>query len=830
MKQHAPPFFLLPMFLSVCFLHGCHSSSKFNSADRDQPFNAGWRFVSDSLPSSKVGLPGAEQSAFYDSGWLKVDLPHDWSITGKNLPDQTGPFSKNSPGNTATGYTLGGTGWYRKHFTLDKQDEGKIAVLRFDGVYMEAEVWVNGTKAASHTYGYTPFWLDITPLLNIPGKDNVIAVKVKNNGRNSRWYSGSGIYRNVYLTLTQPVHVAVWGAHITTSQVSAVSANTTVDVTIRNDSKNNADTRIITKITGPGKENAGSIETSTAALAENSIIVHQPIVIKNPVLWSVTRPNLYTAEITVMANGKISDQYRQTFGIRTIEVSSQKGFLLNGEALELKGGCMHHDNGLLGSAAFDRAEERRVEIMKANGFNAIRTSHNPPSEAFLNACDRMGMIIIDEAFDMWEKFKNPQDYHRYFREWWKKDVEAMILRDRNHPCVVFWSIGNEIPERGDTSGIRIAKSIISFIRELDTTRFFTNAICEFWDHAGTKWEATAPAFGLLTVGGYNYQWQRYETDHRQFPERIMMGTESVPMDAWENWQRVLKDPWVIGDFVWTGMDYLGETGIGHTQYLAPGEKDVFAMTWPWFNAWCGDIDITGCKKPQMLYKEVIWGNSKLELNVHAPVPEGKTEKISYWGWPDEYPTWNWKGNENKPLQISVYSSATSVRLELNGRIIGEKEISEATRLKTVFDVPYEPGELKAIALEKGKEIAVKTLKTTGEPAGIRLTADRNPIRADRNDLSYITIEIVDEFGQVVTDATLPVKLTLSGDGELAGTGNAGPRDMESVGNTLIKTYRGKALAIVRPFAKAGEITLKAEGKDLQEGIAKVRVSSPNAWP
>ena len=255
---------------------------------------------------------------------------------------------------------------------------------------------------------------------------------------------------------------------------------------------------------------------------------------------------------------------------------------MNGKPLELKGACLHHDNGLLGAAAFDRAEERRVEIMKANGFNAIRTSHNPPSEAFLDACDRLGMIVIDETFDMWEKPKNPQDYHRFFREWWQKDVEAMILRDRNHPSIAFWSIGNEVPERADTSGVRIANSMISFIRTLDTTRFFTNAICEFWDQPGRKWETTAPGFEPLTVGGYNYQWKKYEEDHKSFPQRIMMGTESIAMEAYENWQQVVNNPWVIGDFVWTGMDYLGETGIGHTQYLTSADKDVFAMTWPWY--------------------------------------------------------------------------------------------------------------------------------------------------------------------------------------------------------------------------------------------------------
>jgi beta-galactosidase len=820
-------FLIIPAM--VLQIAGCKTSSGFNTADRDRLFNSEWKFIRDSLP------PDAWQTAFQDSGWITVDLPHDWSISnlprlssgsralpGKNQTDQIGPFSKESPGKTATGYVLGGTGWYRKHFTLDKHDEGKTACLRFDGVYMETDVWVNGRHAGTHTYGYTPFWFDITPLLNPAGEENIIAVKVSNTGRNSRWYSGSGIFRNVVLTLTQPVHVAVWGVRVVTPVVTDVSAKIAVDVTIQNDGKRTGDIRIISKVLDQDKRIAGWVESTARINASDKITLHQPVDVEKPVLWSTTSPYLYTAEISVEVNGKITDQYNQPFGIRTIDVSAEKGLLLNGKPIKLKGGCLHHDNGLLGSAAIDRAEERRVEIMKANGFNAIRTSHNPPSEAFLNACDHLGMLVIDETFDMWERFKNPQDYHRFFREWWKKDVEAMIMRDRNHPSVVFWSIGNEISERADTSGIRIAKSLISFIRKLDSTRFFTNAICEFWDHPGTSWEVTTPAFELLTAGGYNYQWRRYESDHQKFPQRIMMGTESVPMEAFENWQMVIKNPWVIGDFVWTGMDYLGETGIGHTRYLTKETQDTFAMAWPWFNAWCGDVDITGNKKPQMLYRDVIWGNSRLEMNIHAPMPEGKTEKISYWGWYDEYPGWNWKGNEDKPLRVSVYSTGTSVRLELNSRVIGEKETSVATKLKATFDVPYEPGELRAVALENGREIAMKTLKTTGEPAEIRLTADRNPIRADRNDLTYITVEVVDEFGQVVTDAAVQVELTLKGNGELIGSGNACPYDMESFGNRVIKTYRGKALAIVRPFAKAGTIRMKASAGRLKDGVIEVK--------
>jgi beta-galactosidase len=819
---YTPIFAWLIMALIIT---GCKSDDHFVSTNRDHLFNEGWKFIRDSLPYRQAGITGAEQPGYDDTQWMTLDLPHDWSVSklpGEENQDQTGPFSKSSPGATATGYVMGGTAWYRKHFKLDKADAGKIVVLKFDGVYMESEVWVNGKPAGNHVYGYTPFWFDITALLNKTGKENVIAVKVNNTGRNSRWYSGSGIYRNVYLTITDPVHVSVWGVHVTASEITANAANVNLAVTVQHDADYAVDALIAVRILAPDATVTEVAEGTLKINARDKSVFRQKIILEKPVLWSVSSPGLYQAEVTVESGGKITDRFTQSFGIRSIEVTAEKGFLLNGEPLELKGGCMHHDNGLLGSAAFERAEERRVEIMKANGFNAIRTSHNPPSEAFLNACDHLGMLVIDETFDIWERPKNPQDYHRFFKTWWKKDVEAMIMRDRNHPSVICWSIGNEINERADTSGIRIAKSIISFIQQMDTTRPFTNAICEFWDNQGTPWDTTANAFELLTVGGYNYQYLRYESDHEKFPGRIMMGTESVPKDAFDNWQQVEKHAYVIGDFVWTGMDYLGETGIGHTQYFTEGQQDVFAMPWPWFNAWCGDIDIIGDKKPQMIYRDVIWGNSKLEINVHAPVPGGKTEKVSYWGWPDEYPNWNWSGNEDKPLQVSVYTKGTAVRLMLNGREIGYKEVSPGTKLTAIFDVPYEPGELKAVAYQNGEEIAVKVLKTTGVPAGIRIKADRNNIKADRNDLSYITIEIIDEFGQVVTDAARQVKLTLSGNGELIGSGNACPFDMKSFGKPVITTFHGKAMAIVRPYAKTGTIMLKAVGEGLKEGNIAIK--------
>jgi beta-galactosidase len=818
MKKNLPGMMLqLSALLALTVLLGCNRDAGL--ANRDRNFNDGWKFIRDSLS-------GAEAIEYDDSKWTQLDLPHDWSIAvlpGEESEGQIGPFSKLSPGNTATGYVIGGTAWYRKHFSLEKSDAGKIICLRFDGVYMETEVWVNGKNAGNHVYGYTPFYFDITSLLNKPGENNVIAVKVSNTGRNSRWYSGSGIYRNVFLTVTDPLHIPIWGVQITTPEVSESKAKALFNITVKNGLDLEKVATVKLKILSPGSLNKTDTLEEIKVPAHSQSVLKQEVTIDNPELWTPETPSIYQAIITVHIDGKMVDQYTQSFGIRSVEVSAVNGLLLNGKPLELKGGCMHHDNGLLGSAAFERAEERRVQIMKKNGFNAIRTSHNPPSEAFLNACDRLGMLVIDETFDIWERPKNPQDYHRFFAQRWKKDVESMILRDRNHPSVIIWSIGNEINERADTSGIRIAGSIIEHIKKFDDTRPFTNAICEFWDIPGKPWDATAGAFEMLTIGGYNYQYLRYESDHEKYPQRIMMGTESVPKDAYGNWEMVEKHPYVIGDFVWTGMDYLGETGIGHTQYMTKDQQDVFAMTWPWFNSWCGDIDLIGDKKPQMLYRDVIWNNSKLELNVHPPIPEGKFEQVSYWGWPDEYPHWNWNGYEDKIMRVSAYTKGTAVRLFLNGREIGIKEVSPDTKLTATFDLPYEPGELKAIAYENEKEIAEKIFKTTGVPTAIRLNADRDMLTEGRRDIAYITIEVVDEFGQVVTDAANTVNISVSGNGELIGSGNACPNDMKSMGKTTLNVFHGKALAIVRPLAGSGKITIQVTGKGLTEALHELVV-------
>jgi beta-galactosidase len=803
---------------AYCMVSSCNPEPE-GSLNRRNSFNEGWKF-------QRGDMAGAEKPEFDDSGWRALDLPHDWSI--EDLPEgidslQIGPFTRNSPGGTSTGFVIGETGWYRKSFRLPSSSKNKIAQLYFDGVYMNSEVWINGHYLGIHPYGYTPFYYDITPYLKKAGENNLLAVKVSNHGKNSRWYSGSGIYRNVDLIMTHPVHIPVWGRYITAVEVSSQKAVAAVSANIKNETAENQKISLVTKFTGVDGVTAGMSE-STAILTPGSLqLIEQMVEVKNPMLWSVDTPHLYQVVSEVFINGRSVDQVSQNFGFRTLEFSAEKGFLLNGTPMLLRGGCMHHDNGPLGSAAIGRAEERRVELMKSFGFNAIRTAHNPPSEAFLEACDRLGMLVIDEIFDQWKKPKNPEDYNLYFDEWHQKDLEAMVLRDRNHPSVIMWSIGNEIPERADSSGLEIARKLIVIIKNLDKTRPVNAGICSFWDNPGREWEDTAPVFDLLDVAGYNYQWRQYEKDHAGFPERVIAGTESTAREALENWRLVEKHPYVIGDFIWTAMDYMGETGIGHAVTgIDPQIKP--SPGWPWYNAFCGDIDICGFKKPQSVYRDVVWKISNLEIAVHKPIPPGMTEKVTFWGWPEECQSWNWEGHEGEMLDVNIYSNYPEVRLELNGTVIGKKAVSDETRLTAAFKVPFEAGELKVTGIRDGRDLETKTLFTTGKPSAIRLIPDRSQIRSDRNDLSYVTVEVVDALGNVVPDANLPVRFEVSGNGELAGVENGKPDDPKSFRAPAVTSYKGRCLVILRPSGNKGEIAMKAFSESLQEAELTITVN------
>jgi beta-galactosidase len=777
-------------------------------------FDASWKF-------HRGDISNGESKNLNDKSWRSLDLPHDWSI--EDLPNQSdsviGPFSVKSIGATATGYTVGGIGWYRKHCILNHTKNKEVNIY-FDGVYMNSDVYINGHRLGNHPYGYTPFNYDITPYLKKNGEENVLAVRLSNEGQNSRWYSGSGIYRHVWLTVIPKLHMAPWGVYITTPEVSGKTAGISVRTKLINDEISTKKVTLHTSIFDAKNKivaEANNVITIGGSQASPQQINEalQTFQLSNPHLWSPDAPYLYHAVSELVLNGRIIDRVTNSFGIRSIQISADKGFLLNGKRILLRGGCMHHDNGPLGAATIDRAEIRRVQLLKSFGFNAVRTSHNPPSQQFLDACDSIGIIVIDEAFDQWERGKNLQDYHLYFDTCWQSDISAMVLRDRNHPAVIFWSIGNEINERADGSGLAITKQLRDAIKMLDNTRPVTEAICHFWDHPGYKWDTTAAAFKLLDVGGYNYLWKEYEKDHAKYPERIMMGTESFPLEAFENWRQVEQHPYVIGDFVWTAMDYLGETGIGHTGLdSTPGFE---LQKFPWFNAYCGDIDLTGGKKPQSYYRDIVWARSKMEMLVHAPIPEGHKEAVSAWGWPDEVPAYTFPGEEGKAMQVHVYTTYPTVRLQLNGKVIGEQNVSEQMKLTATFSIIYQPGVFKAIALQNGIPIDSVVLQTSGVPAQIKLTADRKSIHASRNDLSYVTAEILDESGHLVPDAVLPLDFNITGAGEIIATANANPSDMESFQQPRHKTFRGKCLIIVRPIGKAGTIVLKANAKGLKTG-------------
>lgn len=797
-------------------------------------FNDEWRF-------HRGDFPGAEAPDFNDSGWRMLDVPHDWSIedlppsdSGKdavwaagNTPTHIGPFDMYaSEGQTATGWTVGGIGWYRKTFDRPTIVPGGKSGLRFEGVYMNSDVWLNGVKLGNHPYGYTEFTFDITPHLK-DGR-NTVAVRVDNTGRNSRWYSGSGIYRKVWLDVAGELRIPAHGVFVTTPEATRDGALVNLEVTVESGAETANPATVRARLVDATGAVAGVGQVLVTVPAGGRSTVSCTVRLTSPHLWSPADPYLYRAEVAVEADRRTAAATNVQIGIRTVEIDAAQGLRINGESLKLRGGCVHHDNGLLGSASIPRADERRVETLKANGYNAIRTSHNPPSRDFLEACDRLGMLVVDEAFDGWVVSKNPEDYHLYFKDWSQRDLEGMILRDRNHPSVILWSIGNETNERAEPQGIEIGKALASYAHALDPTRKVTAAICGPYDHPKQTWQDMQPAFTYLDVGGYNYELADYENDHAKFPERIIMGTESYPNQVVQNWRAIEKDSWVIGDFVWTAMDYIGEAGVGHTALGGarggPGSGGGGLSAYPWFISFCGDIDLIGNKKPQSYLRDVVWRRSSIEMAVQRPIPPRFTERISPWGWSDELRSWTWPGFEGTPLKVRVYTRAAHVKLLLNGKEIGAKDMKEEDALKAEFTVSYSPGELKAVAYEGDREIGSIPFITAGSAKKLKLTADRTKLKSSRDDLSYIMATVVDDQGRLVPDAVLPVSFTLSGVGEIAAVGNANPKDVASFRQQRRDTFQGTCVAIVRPTLKSGTITLNAESPGLESATLRLNVA------
>jgi beta-galactosidase len=819
---------------------------------RERSFDEGWRF-------NRGDAPGAESYVFDDTAWRKVDLPHDWSIedlppiatdgqaalwNDGTIPTEIGPFSKSrSEGKVSTGWTVGGIGWYRKTFAAPRRPKDGAVCIRFDGVYMNAEVWINGHKLGTHPYGYTGFEFDLTPYLKEQGQ-NVLAVKVNNSGKTSRWYSGSGIYRHVWLTVTGPVHVPQWGVSIAAAAISSSSATMAVSVQVRNQGAAAHDVTVRLAMRDADGTPAGVAHATQNVPPNQTAEIKLAPVVNHPRLWSPMMSHLYTAGVEVLVDNKPVDKVSTTFGIRKVEVDAVHGLRINGEPYKLKGGCMHHDNGILGAAAIDRAEDRRVELMKANGFNAIRCSHNPPSPAFLDACDRLGMMVIDEAFDAWKVAKKDDDYHLYFNDWWQRDLDAMILRDRNHPSIIFWSIGNEIPERADAEGVAIARQLTERVRQLDSTRPITAAVNALFENAMKKggkqrpWQDTDAAFQYLDVSGYNYEFKRFEADHLRRPDRVFLETESFALETAGIWDTIDRMPSAIGDFVWTAMDYLGESALGCVRVMdadatptkLPPKLDIpfpagsiFGISlFPWFNAFCGDIDLIGNKKPQSYFRDVVWGRSKLEMAVLRPAPSGKIQRPTTWGWFDELRSWTWTGHEDEALVVRVYTTGDRVKLLLNGKEVGSGEASLKTNYTVELPVHYAAGELKAIAFKDGKPFEEMSLKSVGAPYRVALSPDRSKIKADRNDLSFVTAHILDKEGNLVPDAVAEVSFTVSGPGELAAVGNANPMEMDSFHSPRRRTFHGSCLAIARPTGVPGLITVKAVCPGLEPASISLR--------
>jgi len=548
--------------------------------------------------------------------------------------------------------------------------------------------------------------------------------------------------------------------------------------------------------------------------------ITQTIDAVNPSLWTPETPNLYQAQIQILKDKQVIDDTKTPFGIRSLKFTAENGFQLNGNVVKLSGSCVHHDNGCLGAAAFDRAEERRVEMLKTAGFNAVRTSHNPPSEAFLNACDKIGLLVIDEAFDGWKTSKNKYDYAMYFDKWWQRDLQAMVLRDRNHPSVIMWSIGNEVIERKESSAAETAKMLANAIRKIDPTRPVTSAMTT-WDN---DWNIFDTLMAAHDVCGYNYQLNRASSDHQRVPSRIIVQTESYPRDAFANWKLVKDNNYIIGDFVWTGIDYLGESSIGRWYYSGdiPGEHwehDFF----PWHGAYCGDIDFTGWRKPISHYRSMLYTNTeKLYMAVREPEPEPLEIKETQWSvWPT-WESWTWPEFEGKNIQVVVYSKYPKVRLYLNNQLIGEQATTVDQQFKATFPVTYTPGVLKSVGVDNDKEMESAILQTSTDAAKIKLTADRKEMLANGQDLSFITVEITDKYGIFQPNAADRLHFKVEGVATIAGVVNADIKDCDSyVGNTR-KAWKGRALVVIKSSHETGNIKLTVTSSGLEEATLNIK--------
>ena len=769
---------------------------------------------------------GAEGPAFDDSAWRKVVVPHDWSIIDR--PDGRPPFNPNMIAGQDSGYLSGGVGWYRRHLDLTADEAAKVVRLNFEAIYMDADVWVNGLQLTRHHYGYTAFSVDLTG--KVHAGDNVIAVRADHPDPSSRWYAGSGIIRPVMLEILDRVHLDPDSILVSTPVATPDRGVVSVKSAISNRSARTQTVELVSRvISGDGTVIAGvrqSLSIGAGARGDAA----QTLELSHPLLWSPDSPNLYTLVQQVRAGGLILDERRTRFGLRTVTIDARNGLRINGKPVKMRGGDIHHDNYMLGAAGAPDADRRKVELMKAAGYNAIRNAHNPASQATLDAADELGMLVIDEAFDAWNRSKRDQDYARFFASDWEKDLDSLIVSGRNHPSVVLWSIGNEIPETGTPLGVETAKRLAARVHAIDPTRPVTQAI------NNDPPNSTAQA-AVLDVPAFNYHAELFTKDHEKLPEKPMFTAESLPKEAFAYWREVETKPWVIGDFVWTAVDYLGESGIGWMGYSEDWQK---LGPYPWHLAYCGEIDATGRKRPAAYYREVLWKSGIDPISAFVRQPAG-TEDLPDrhlyqvdphhldWALDDVHPSWTWPGQEGRPLEVVVYSEFPQVELFLNGKSLGRKAVGLETEYRASFKVPYKPGQITAVGYRNGREAGRWSLQTAGAPASANVSVDRSRVRANGEDLAYVTVELVDAKGVPVylQGSDRNVRVTVSGAGTLAGIGNGDPRDASSFQSGERKTFHGRLVAAVRSGTEAGPIIVDIEIDRLAS--RRVQLNALSEW-
>ena len=775
-------------------------------------FDREWRF--------RLGeVSGAQEVTFDDSGWRSLNVPHDWSIEGE--------FSDTNPAGVAGGALPGGVGWYRKVFTVVATDTDRVVFVEFDGVYRNSEVWINGHYLGKRPYGYSSFQYELTPHLRYGRTSNVIAVRVDNSRQpNSRWYSGSGIYRHVRLVTTNTVHVDHWGTYVTSPEVNAQSARVRIRTTVRNESPAGRRVTVRTVVYDAAGGVVATASSAGSTPPDSTREFAQELVVRRPKLWSVERPYLYRAVTRVECGGALCDDYTTPFGIRSFSFRADSGFFLDGEHVKIRGVCLHHDLGALGAAVNDRALERQLRIMKDMGVNAIRTSHNPPAPELLDLADRMGLIVMDEAFDMWRKKKTDYDYHLDFDAWHERDLSDMVRRDRNHPSVFIWSIGNEVMEQwtnDDTTAIPIARELAGIVPRLDPTRPITSA--------NNNGSPANPLFhaGALDLLGHNYHHEAWPNLPAQFPGEKFIITEAMsalnsrgvyeqPSDSvasyatpyvkdsgpqpnkdyrlssydnrkafWgslheESLRRFERYPFLSGMFIWSGFDYLGEP----TPY-----------EWPARSSYFGVVDLAGFPKDPFYLYQSEWTTRPM---LHV------------------FPHWNWTPGDT--IDVWAYTNGDEVELFLNGASLGVRR-KEGDVFHLMWRVAYTPGTLRAVAREGGRVMATEEVKTAGAPARIALVPDRTRIRADGEDLSFVTVSVLDRAGVPVPTADHVVRFRVGGDARIVGVDNGDQVSHAPFKADRVRLFNGKALVIVRAGERPGTAALTAEADGLEPVTVRI---------